>query len=280
VDPVLIATPLEGRLLVPVLAASAGAGRSTTTALLAQAVVDQRVLVVDAAERVSSLWAEWVEHPGLGIAGLDESIPGGIYAHLTRLTAANDRLDVLTDVRHPLDPPGPTRNAGDWHRIAALTSHPVVIADTRDELLPLLVRWSHCVGDVTALLWLSSTASRPLLCVPSSGRGIDEALETVTLLEELHLSPHRLTCAVVGLSASDLPRWVRAGLTLLEPRVAGIVRLPHSRRLVAGERPLLGQADSRTRRAYAFLARHLTTPSTATAAVSTQEDTHALATTR
>lgn len=154
----------------------------------------------------------------------------------------------------------------------------MVLADTRDELLPLLVHWRHCDGDVSASLWLSSTSSRPLLCVPSSGRGIDEALETVTLMEDGRFSPHRLTCAVVGLSSSDLPRWVQAGLTLLEPRVARVVRLPHSRRLVAGDRPLLAKADARTRRTYAALARHLVTQA-APAVIPTKEDAHDYVTT-
>lgn len=277
-DLISITTPLQGRLLVPVLAAHAGAGRSTTTALLAQAIADRRVLVLDTADRVSSCWGEWVERPGLGIAGFDEARPGGVHARLSRLTATSDRVDVLTDVRDRLSAPYPVRNAIEWHHVAALTTHPVVLADTHDELLPLLVRWSHCNGDVTASLWLSSASSRPLLCVPSTGRGIDEALETVTLLEQLGLSPHRLNCVVVEISSSTVPRWVQAGLTLLEPRVAHIVRLPHNRRLLSGERPLLAKADARTRRAYTSLARHLIAQA-ASAATPSKEHAYEYATT-
>lgn len=268
------------RRLVPVLAASAGAGRSSTTALLAQAFGERHVLVLDTAARVSSPWMGWTDRHGTSTTALPQTAEAASSEALSRLPGARGHVDVLTELSDRTDEPAPAHDAMAWIQLAGDTPYPIVLADTRDELLPLLVSWAHGGGDPMPSLWLSAAWSRPLLCVPASARGIDEAVLAVTLMEQLGLHPERVTIAVVGLHSSDVPRWVQAGLTLLEPRVSSIVRLPHNRQLVAGAHPLLAKADSRTRRAYAHLARHLDSPATATAAVPTKEDAHALVPTR
>lgn len=276
------AAPLHGSVVVPVLAPVGGAGRSTLTALLSEQLSHQtRTLVVDVAGRSLSPWPGWVARSGGGTASLfaasDSTRRGGgagiaagnVHAACSRMQPDDDAAVVLTDTRSLEAPPLEELSAHRWLTTAALTGRRVVLVDTATALLPALVARRHTAprqedaGGADA--WLRQPAAQPVLCVPNSAKGLDDALATITQIEHLGLGGARIRVVITGIALSDLPRRVLAALTLLDARVASITVLPHDRRLQAGGTPQLARADRRTRRAVASLAERLTalTPSPA-----------------
>ena len=237
------AAPVPGRRVwVPVLSAVHAAGRSTLAALLAAELgARARTLVLDTAPRTGSPWSAWIGRPGTGSAALPDRnpLPADVHAAVSRLPDRGDGVAVLTDVR-PLDSaPLPPKPIAVWLERSAATTHLVVLADTADALLPPLVAAANgpVSGTATGLDWLAVDRAVPVLCVPATARGLDDALAAVTLVERLDLDAGRLVVALAALAHRDLPRRVLAALTLLEARVAAVVHLGYDRRIQGGSPP-------------------------------------------
>jgi hypothetical protein len=87
---------------------------------------------------------------------------------------------------------------------------------------------------------------------------VEDAQSLVTLLERLGLPAHRVTVAVIGVASGRVPRRVLAGLSLLEPRVAATVRVPHDPWVRATGGVRIDRAGKPLRRQVALLAATLT----------------------
>jgi hypothetical protein len=205
------------RILVPVLAGTGGAGRSSLAALLAQRLAAQgSTVVLDTGHPNGSPWRGWLTAPAT-------VLPPGQPARLRAPDWVTVR--VLTDTRpRPTLRPPPRLDMAAWAGHPGLAGHACVVVDTDT---PLLTDLATGTDPTSAIGWLCQPGATPVLCLPASPRGVEDAQSLVTLLERLGLPAHRTTLVVVAVAAGRVPRRVLAGLTLLEPRVAGTVRVPH-----------------------------------------------------
>jgi hypothetical protein len=244
------------RVLVPVLAGTGGAGRSTVAALLAQqlATTQGSTVVLDTGHPNTSPWRCWLTAPAT-------ALPPGEPA---RLRAPDEVcVRVLTDTRpRPTLRPPPRSDVATWAGHPGLAGHRAVVVDTDT---PLLTALADGDGQAGPAGWLGRPGATPVLCLPASTRGVEDAQSLVTLLERLGLPAHLATVAVVGVASDRVPRRVLAGLTLLQPRVAATVRVPHDPwiRATAGVR--IDRTGRPLRRAVALLAATLTGPATSLA---------------
>jgi hypothetical protein len=247
----------ERGLVVPVLAATGGAGRSTVCHLLAaRFATDARTWVFDTAPGQASPWPGWWTRPGTA------ALPTTGTPTAQQVFAAAGAVNTGTGAEFSVLPAQPERVGDDngtqqieqvdqveQVRLLRTVSARVSLVDTSTPLLAALAsddaRSTGCPGRNDALDWLTAPSAVPVLCLPASAKGVADALTTVTALEQHGLPASHLHVAVVGIAASDLPRRVLAGLTLLQPRVATVVRLPHDSRLRASSRPHTPPASSR-----------------------------------
>ncbi len=240
-----------------VLSPSGGAGASTLACLLADYA--QRLsltLVLDQGARIMSPWPGWAARPGDGISGLASVEPRALTAATSRLFPDSTRVELLTDTRvRDAEPKAPHPLAW-WEAVLATTSHRQVVVDTGAAALPTLLRDRHGDEPSDLLRMLTDPRCVPVLVVPVSARGLDDALMAVTLLDQLTSGTQDLTVAVVAVSCATLPRSVRARLTLLMDRVGAVIHVPHERRLLGGTTPRLARVDARLRRAVAAIHAH------------------------
>jgi hypothetical protein len=237
------------RILVPVLAGTGGAGRSTMAALLAQqlAIRGGSAVVLDAGHPNTSPWRTWLTAPAT-------AVPPGEPARLRVPDGVTVR--VLTDTRpRPTLRPPARLDVATWAGHPGLAGHRCRVVDTDT---PLLAALATGPDPTSAIGWLCQAGSTPVLCLPASPRGVADAQSLVTLLERLGLPAHRVTVAVVAVAAGRVPRRVLAGLTLLEPRVAATVRVPHDRWVRATGGVRIDRTGRPLRRAVALLAGTLT----------------------
>jgi hypothetical protein len=132
-----------------------------------------------------------------------------------------------------------------------------VLVDTDTPLLTALTDSDGPAG------WLCRPGATPVLCAPASTRGVEDAQSLVTLLERLGLPAHRVTVAVVAVASGRVPRRVLAGLTLLQPRVAAVLRVPHDPWIRATGGVRIDRTGRPLRRQVALLAATLTGLATA-----------------
>ncbi|MGH3812877.1 MAG: hypothetical protein ACRDUV_10530 [Pseudonocardiaceae bacterium] len=242
--------PPQDRLLVPVLAPTGGVGRSVLSYLLAARLAEQaRTLVVDAAPGLASPWDRWLTRPGTGpcIRSSGESLSAQrLYASAGQVAAGTGgTFSVLTT---PHEHEGNALAVPALVRLVETFAPRVALVDTGTPLLRALSADSS-VRMAEPLGWLRVASSTPLLCASASAKGVVDVLNTVNTLQERGMSTGRLTVAVVGIASTVLPRRVQAGLTLLEPQVGAIVRLPHEPRLHGTGAPSLAKATPRLRAA-------------------------------
>lgn len=230
------------RLVVPVVSATGGAGRSTVAEGLSRALTDQvgAVAVADCSPRGLSPWRARVAEPcGGGLAALGtawDRIDDGtarLLAGAVSYLAGDELVHVYTDTapaaggepggrRLLAFPPEPRA----WQTL--LATYRGIVVDTpagvtTDVLYatgrgrtPYLPKWFECGADAVAVLTTTADA-----------RAAAAALEAVTALEGLSLPTERLVVAVVNLAPGGVPRRVRSRLALLEGRVGAVVELPY-----------------------------------------------------
>lgn len=255
------APPLVTPLTAALVSATGGGGRSTTCYLLAaQFAAAARTVVLDRAPDVASPWGSWLTRRGTN------SLPPDDTPSAQQVYAAAGTVSVGEGAEFAVIPGivGPRPTSGrrthptveQAHQVLRTVAPHVALVDTTTPLLNAPA--ASDTGHADSLGWLTAADVIPVLTVPASAKGVTDALTTVNAMEQQGLGAGRLQVAVVGLAASDVPRRVLAGLTLLESRVAAIARVPHDPWLRATSKPCTARVSSRLHNAIGDLVRQLT----------------------
>lgn len=199
-----------GPRLIPVIAASGGAGASTMCALLAAAVVElagpseqRQVLVLDLARHPRSPWSGWIIRdldPDLGdegriLVGLHDETDGYPPALLRRAASAVRGLDGVAVVAalhaagddEPIDP---TAAGADFAAVLVDVAQP-------------------------GSTWLSRTDVPVVLCVDGTPDGLSAALRVLAAWRDQRLPVRRIVPVIVAPPGGLAPR-ARALRTLLD----------------------------------------------------------------
>ncbi|GLV87887.1 hypothetical protein Slala03_75760 [Streptomyces lavendulae subsp. lavendulae] len=246
--------PAAARLMVPVLAPTGGAGRSTLACLLAAelAAVGETV-VLDTAPRLASPWPGWVTAPGGGLAVLPPTEPASA-ERVRSACAPMGGWDVLTDCREwnapPLDLPV---EPAAWYQLAAIGGWQAAVVDTPHPITHDLLA-ARCAGtEGRTRGWLALPYAVPVLCAAASADGVQALQQAVMAMSAENVPLHRAVAVFVATGEGRLPSVVRAAATMLSGRMAEVVHLPYDAHLRAsGLRT--GRVHSRTRQAAARIA--------------------------
>lgn len=244
--------------LVPVLAASGGAGRSTVAGLLAQAfALATRTSLIDPSPRAVSPWADWL---GVGIARAEAAGLTGLaspYQELdgpTVLAASTRRLvplgklkkgdlpahgvdakdgigyDVLADTRPWTRPPVAVPEDPRWYaRLAELGGWVVSTVDVGVPIVAAHLAARAAVRQSLLDAWMRRQDTVPVLTTAANGFGAAVLVRLVSALEQDGISTQRMVVAVVNTAGSDPPRWMHTELEKLSGRVAAVVEFPHDK---------------------------------------------------
>lgn len=225
--------PDDARLIVPVLAATGGSGRSTVANLLACALAPAgRTVVLDIAPRLSSPWPGWAGQTNGGLAALPTDRPLS-RRHAEQAAAARPGLNgstwhVLTDSREwhsaplvlPDEPAAWNQLAaiGHWQSVVVDTSHPIAhdVLAARCEGRPGLTRG-----------WCDLPFAVPVICAAATAGGVQALQQAVMAMHAEGLPLQRAVIVLVGTADGRAPATVRAAATMLEPRTHRVVHLPH-----------------------------------------------------
>jgi hypothetical protein len=246
---------LDGKapLVVPVLSAAGGTGRSTVAAILAAALnnrtVDPRsraVAVCDASPRAVSPWPGWVdraaEHGTAWLAtcaGDAERFAREMRRSTSALEAGPDRpIWVLTDTG-ALRPefagadPGPEF----WGPVLRYLRAAVIDADSLEAFrlvrqqangeLSTIAAWMADPGARTAAVWVTDP----------SPAGVARTLEAMTAAEQCGLPMRQFVVAINDHRGHGWASRARSRRTLLAGRVGAIVELRHEAALLRDNRP-------------------------------------------
>ncbi|MFC9223134.1 hypothetical protein ACFT8W_20815 [Streptomyces hygroscopicus] len=215
------------------MASNGGSGRSVVAALMADAFATHGTTVVlDTLPRLVSPWASWIVTPGAGLASIPHDRP--VYAGHVRAAASAGPSSgahpwqVMTDHRRwdaaPLNLPDAPEA---WHQLAAIGGWQAVVADTGHPLTHDIVSSRHAGRAGISARWCSLPYAVPVLCAPATGEGV-AALQTATLAAEADGLPlQRTIIALVGVGEGRWPAPVKAASTMLDPKVGGLVQVPH-----------------------------------------------------
>ncbi|MFE2151328.1 hypothetical protein ACFXJO_01310 [Streptomyces lavendulae] len=250
--------PADARLVVPVLAPTGGAGRSTVACLLAaELAAAGETVLLDTAPRLASPWPGWTTAAGGGLSALPPAEPAtceAVRAACSGMGGPAGGWDVLTDSREwnapPLDLP---LDPAAWYQLAALGGWQAVVADTPHPVTHdlLAARCAGLPGQTRA--WFALPYSVPVLCAAASAEGVQALQQAVMAMSAENLPLHRAVAVLVATGDGRLPSVVRAAATMLSARTAGVVHLPHDADLRAtGLRT--GRVHARTRQAAARVA--------------------------
>lgn len=245
---------LDGELplVVPVMSAAGGAGRSTLAALLA-AGLHQRtshgsgraVGVCDIRPRAASPWPGWLDHTAeRGTSWLAECTadPRRFAQQMRRSTSAIDGADgrpiwVMTDtgplgLRYAGADPGPAF----WAPALRYLRAAVIDADSLEGFR--LARQAAGGEPASAAAWMATPLARTvgLWVTDPSPAGMSATLAAITTAQECDLPMERLVVAV------NDPRgdgWAARSLSrrLLADRVGAIVEIAHDVELRRDDRP-------------------------------------------
>jgi hypothetical protein len=261
---------LDGKapLVVPVLSAAGGTGRSTVAAILAVALnnrtVDKKnraVAVCDASPRAASPWPGWVDHTAergtawlAACAGDAERLAREVRRSTSALKAGTDRpVWVLTDTG-ALRPefsgadPGPRF----WAPVLRYLRAAVIDADSLEAFR--LVR-QQADGEVsTVAAWMADPGARTaaVWVTDPSPAGVARTLEAMTAAEQCGLPMRQFVVAINDHRGHGWASRARSRRTLLADRVGAIVELRHEAGLLRDGRPLCS-ADQLDRRDVADL---------------------------
>ncbi|MFD0266304.1 hypothetical protein ACFVGY_06890 [Streptomyces sp. NPDC127106] len=231
--------PVSARLVVPVMAAVGGSGRSTVTHLLATAMTPLAdTVVADLSPRLGSPWPSWTAdaQAGGGLAALPPDRPlsrSDIRAAtaavvVVRQGAADSHWSVLTDARAwhaaPLELPA---DPAAWYQLAAAGGWQLVLADTAHPVAHdvLTARCSGLPGLTRA--WCALPFTVPVLCAQPTAAGIQALQQAVMVLHAEGLPLRRTVVVFSAASDGRLPAVARAAATMLSSRAAAVVHLPH-----------------------------------------------------
>ncbi|MEV5950342.1 hypothetical protein [Streptomyces sp. NPDC051993] len=247
--------------MTPVLSAVGGSGRSIVANLLACALAPAGATVVlDTTPRLSSPWPAWTSgEPSGGLAALPVDQPLSP-AQVRQAASWRPGLDgsqwqVLTDGRDWHSPPLalPAEPAA-WHQLSAIGGWQAVIADTAHPMAHdvLAARCERRQGQTRG--WCELPYAVPVLCAAATASGIQALQQAVMALHAEGLPLQRAVVALVATTDGRTPAVVRAGATMLGPRTAAIVHLPHDPGIRAHGLGAPSQLRPRTRQAAGQLA--------------------------
>lgn len=255
------ALPEGARLVLPVMAATGGSGRSTVANLLACGLAASgRVVVLDTSPRLSSPWPAWTAGQNAGgLAALPADQPLSRarvqQAAAQRPGIADASWQVLTDGREwhsaPLALP---QDPAAWHQLAAIGGWQTVIADTTHPVAHdvLAARCEDRAGQTRG--WCDLPFAVPVLCAAATASGVQALQQAVMAMHAEGLPLQRAVAVLVASTDGRPPAVVRAGATMLTARTAAVVNLPHDPSIRAHGLREPARLRPRTRQAAAALA--------------------------
>ncbi|MEU2389583.1 hypothetical protein [Streptomyces sp. NPDC007369] len=227
--------PVSARLVVPVMAAVGGSGRSTVAHLLATAMAPlAETVVADLSPRLGSPWPSWTADTlaGGGLAALPPDRPLSRAdirgAAALRQSTADSHWSVLTDAREwhaaPLELPA---DPSAWYQLAAAGGWQLLLADTAHPVAHdvLTARCSGLPGLTRA--WCALPFAVPVLCAQPTAAGIQALQQAVLVLHAEGLPLQRTVVVFSAASDGRMPAVARAAATMLSSRTAAVVHLPH-----------------------------------------------------
>lgn len=225
----------ETRLVVPVMSATGGAGRSTAAGLLACGLAETgagAAAVFDVAPRLVSPWPQWAGEPGAGIAALPPDRPVSatdVRRAVSRCSASDaPAWDVLTDHLPWQNAPLALPEAPEaWHQLSALGHWQTIVFDTAHPMAHDIV--AERSGGRTGLSarWCRLPYAVPVMATLTTHTQL-AALQVAVMAAEADGLPLRRTVLVVSAFAdSRPPRGVRAALTMLDRKVGAVVHVPY-----------------------------------------------------
>ncbi|MFF1399355.1 hypothetical protein ACFVZD_36850 [Streptomyces sp. NPDC058287] len=230
----MTALPAASRLVVPVMAATGGSGRTITAGLLGRGLASAgSTVVLDLAPRLSSPWpAQLAGQKARGLAALPPGEPltrtAVQQACAVHTTATGIPWHVLSDGRawheQPLVLP---EDPAAWYQLSAIGGWQAVVADTVHPLAHdlLAARSSGHLGQTRG--WYELPFAIPVLCAAATADGIQALQQAVMALHAEGLPLGRSVIALVATGDGRPPAAVRAGATMLSARTAAVVHLPY-----------------------------------------------------
>lgn len=226
--------PVGARLLVPVMAATGGSGRTTVASLLASGLsASGATAVLDLAPRLSSPWpARLADQGAAGLAALapDQPLTRSAVQQACGTAAGEDGAlwHVLSDGREwhtqPLALP---ESPAAWYQLAAIGGWQAVVADTVHPLAHDLLA-ARCAGRIGQTRgWYDLPYAVPVLCASATAHGVQSLQQAVMALHAEGLPLQRTVVVLVSTSDGRAPAAVRAGATMLASRTAKVVQLPY-----------------------------------------------------
>lgn len=247
-------------LVVPVVSAAGGVGRSVLAALLAATLSDtttdpagRAVAVCDVSPRAASPWPGWVDHAapnGTGWLASHAADPERFATELRRSTSALNRGDaqpvwVLTDTG-PVNPAfsGAYHAPLLWSPLLRYVRAAVIDADPFEG--SRLARQRHGGPPATMAAWMRAPSAQTavLWVTDPSPAGLARTLEAVTAAEECGLPARQLVVAVNDVRGHGWMPRSRSRRTLLEGRVGSIVEIGHHGALRDGGRAACTARDT------------------------------------
>lgn len=223
--------PGQVRLVVPVLGATGGSGRSTTAGLIACSFASMgSSVVLDTAPRLASPWPTWPPEPGAGLGSLPPDAPytrAQAQAAASKMPGPAGHWGVLTDHRdwHHGELPLPAAPAA-WYQLAAGGGWQVVVADTAHPIAHDIVtaRARGHAGQTAA--WCSLPFAVPVLSSLATGPGVAALQTAVKAAAAEGLPLGRTVVALTAPGEGRLPPPVRAAATMLQSQVSAVVTMP------------------------------------------------------
>jgi hypothetical protein len=243
----------EHPLVVPVMSASGGVGRSTVSALLAAALHQhttdssgRAVAVCDTRPRCASPWPGWLDHSAEHGTGWLAACTGDAREfgrEARRSTSAIDAGDgqpiwVLTDTG-PLSLPFSGADPGPWFWTPVLRYLRAAVIDG-DAMEGFRLARQHAGGEPgTASAWMTlpSVRTAALWVTDTSPAGLSRTLEAMTAAESCGLPMQQVVLAVNDSRGHGWAARSRSRRTLLADRVGAIVDISHDGDLRRDDRP-------------------------------------------
>jgi hypothetical protein len=235
--------PLDGlkTLVVPVLSAAGGVGRSTVAAQLGVALslrttdkANRAVAICDCRPRGASPWPGWLDHTAEhGTSWLTGSPAEEFGREMRRSTSAIDVTDgqplwVLTDTG-PLAPgfTGAGTGPATWQPVLRYLRAAVIDADPLEGFRLARQRAGGEASTAAAWMALPSARTAAVWVTDTSAAGLARTLEAMTDAESCGLPMSQVVVAISDSHGYGWPARSRSRRTLLADRVSAIVELSH-----------------------------------------------------
>ncbi|MBZ6475885.1 hypothetical protein [Streptomyces griseocarneus] len=220
------------------MGAIGGSGRSVVAGLLADAfAASGETVLLDLAPRLTSPWPRWTPGTTGGLAALPPDQPASrSQARAAAATAASSgglaAWQVLTDHLPWHAPPLVLPDEPEaWEQLAAIGGWQAVVIDTPHPFTHDVMTAHHTGIAGLSARWCSLPCAVPVLCAAATGDGIAELQTAVLAAEAAGLPLARIVVALVAIGDGRLPAPVKAGATMLQPKVGAIIHVPYDERI-------------------------------------------------